>query len=134
MVDDNGDDGDDSVPLEIFDDPIETGEPDPRQESFLKTMATMAQEGFVPIGMEGFRASHIDIGWISEKILDHVIVNPGIEPDELAELLRDELPRIIQRLKRLAIDTEDWPDSIEIELETKDDHGTYHYRFTAPVD
>lgn len=120
--------------LQIFDEAVETGGPDPRQEQFLATMATMAQEGFVPIGMAGFRASHIDLGWISEKVLDYVIVNPGLEPEELSELLVEELTQIIQRLKRVAISTDDWPDSIEIELETKDDHGTYHYRFTAPVD
>ncbi len=126
-------DDNETVPLEIFDDMMETGEPDPRQENFLKTMETMAQEGFVPIGMEGFRASHIDIGWISEKILDYVILEP-VTAEELSELLREELPLIIQRLKRLVISTDGWPDSIEIELETKDDHGWYHYKFSAPVD
>lgn len=131
MTDD--DDDDDTRPLEIFDDMPETNEPDPRQESFLKTMGTMAQEGFVPIGMCGFRASHIDIGWISEKILAYVILEP-VTAEELAALLVSELPQIIQRLKRVSVNTDDWPDSINIELETKDDHGWYEYKFSAPVD
>ena len=118
---------------QIFGD-VETGEPDPRQEQFLEVSGTMGKEGYVPIGMKGFRASSIDLGWVSEQIFDFVIINPAMSSDELGELLQDELPQIIQRLKRLAIDSANWPDSIQIELETKDDHGTYEYRFTVPVD
>lgn len=116
---------------QIFDE-VPTGEPDPRQEQFRAVMATI--EGVTVIPMEGFRASHIDFAWIQEQVLDFVIVNPELDCDEVCALIAEELPTIIQRLKSLSVGKDDWPDALDLELETKDDNGSYHYRLRLPVD
>lgn len=117
--------------MAIFDE-VPTGEPDPNQELFRAAIATI--EGATIIPMRGFRASHIDLGWIQQQVLSFVVVNPGIECDEVCGQIEAELPSIIQRLKAFSISSEDWPESLDIEFETKDDNSSYHYRLRLPVD
>lgn len=51
----------------LFAPALETGEPDPRQAQFRSAMTAMNEESDQPItfiSMEGFRASHVDLGWL----------------------------------------------------------------------
>jgi hypothetical protein len=124
------------VERRIFD-KLETGAPDPRQELFRTALASFGADGGAPvrmIPMQGFRASHIDLGWIQQQVLSFVVTHPGIECNEVCEQIEAELPMIIQRLKSFSIVSDDWPESVELEFETKDDVGSYHYRLRLPVD
>jgi hypothetical protein len=121
----------------LFASALETGEPDPRQSKFRAAMAAMQAESREPItiiAMEGFRASHVDLGWLSEEILDYVLTMPDCEPEELTELIGEELPQVVQRLKGWSVSTEEWPESISLSFETKDDTGTYRYSLSVHLD
>jgi hypothetical protein len=113
---------------------LETGEPDPRQSKFRSVMATMKDEGFTAIGMEGFRASRVDLGWLSEEILDYVETVPDCDPDELVALIGEELPQVVQRLKSWSVSADDWPETISLSFETKDDSGTYSYSLSVHLE
>jgi hypothetical protein len=121
----------------LFASALETGEPDPRQRQFRSVMATMNAESDQPItfiGMAGFRASHVDLGWLSDEILDYATTIPDCDPDRLAALIGEELPQVVQRLKSLSVSTEDWPESISLSFETKDDAGYYSYSLSVLLD
>ncbi len=61
---------------------LDTGEPDPRQRQFRAVMTGMsaltasAVHSFSVIGMEGFRASRVDLGWLFDEIRDYVLTVP----------------------------------------------------------
>ncbi len=121
----------------LFASALETGEPDPRQRQFRSVMTAMSAESDQPIAvipMEGFRASHVDLGWISEEILDYVLTIPDCDPGRLAALICDELPQVVQRLKGCSVTTEDWPEAISLSFETKDDSGTYRYSLSVHLE
>lgn len=112
---------------------LETGEPDPRQAKFLEVTKTTSGEGFTPIAMRGFRASQVDLAWITDEIDDYVSTMPGVTPEDVTERIEKELPRVVQRLKSYAIDLKEWPESMKLELETKDDFGWYKYSISMPL-
>lgn len=118
---------------------LDTGEPDPRQRRFravmtgLSSMTSAANHTISMIGMEGFRASQVDLGWLSEEILDYVRTVPDCDPGRLAALIKAELPQVVQRLKAFSVSTTDWPEVISLSFETKDDLGTYTYSVSVPT-
>lgn len=121
----------------LFASALETGEPDPRQAQFRSAMIAMNEESdqsITFISMEGFRASHVDLGWLSEEILDYVQTVPGCDPERLATLIGEELPQVVQRLKAWSVSTEDWPEAISLSFETKDDSGTYRYSLSVHLE
>ena len=121
----------------LFASALETGEPDPRQAQFRSAMNAMNEESDQPItfiSMEGFRASQVDLGWLSEEILDYVQTMPDCDPEELATLIGEELPQVVQRLKAWSVSTEDWPEAISLSFETKDDSGTYSYSLSVHLE
>lgn len=121
----------------LFASALETGAPDPRQSQFRSVMATMNAESPEPIkviGMEGFRASRVDLGWLSEEILDYVLTIPDCDPERLTALIAQELPQVVQRLKAWSVSTEEWPEAISLSFETKDDSGTYSYALSVHLE
>jgi hypothetical protein len=118
----------------LFASALKTGKPDPRQRKFRSAMAAMKEESREPItviGMEGFRASHVDLGWLSDEILDYVETIPDCNPKRLAALIGEELPQVVQRLKAYSVSLEDWPEAMSLVFETKDDAGTYSYSLSV---
>lgn len=118
----------------LFASALETGGPDPRQNQFRSVMTAMNAESDQPttvIPMEGFRASHVDLGWLSEEILDYVLTIPDSDPKRLAALIGEELPQVVQRLKGCSVSADDWPEAISLSFETKDDSGTYSYSLSV---
>jgi hypothetical protein len=113
---------------------LDTGEPDPRQDQFRAVLTQMQAESFTPIGMAGFRASCVDLGWLSDEILDYVLTMPDCDPEHLAALIGEELPSVVQRLKSWSVSTAEWPETIELSFETKDDAGTYRYTLSVRLD
>lgn len=116
---------------------LETGAPDPRQAQFRSTMATISAEsggGVTVIPMEGMRASHVDLGWLSDEILDYVQTVPDCKAERLAKLIDVELPQVVQRLKTLSVSTKDWPEALSLSFETKDDAGSYHYSLSVHLE
>ncbi len=120
--------------LLLFASALETGEPDPRQAQFLATMGTMKSEGFTMISMQGFRASHVDLGWLQAEIDDYVSTIPGVSADDVVERIGAELPRVVQRLKGWSVDVDEWPETPRLTFETKDDHGWYTYTLSMSLD
>jgi hypothetical protein len=120
--------------LLLFASALETGEPDPRQAQFLATLQTMSSEGFQPISMRGFRASNVDLAWIQDEIDDYVTTIPGVKAERLVELIGKELPRVVQRLKGWSVDTDEWPETLRVSFETKDDRGWYRYSLSMYLD
>jgi hypothetical protein len=123
--------------LMLFASALETGEPDPRQAQFRSTMARLDAESDQPItviGMEGFRASRVDLGWLSDEILDWVLSMPDSDADDLAKQIGEELPQVVQRLKAWSVSTDDWPEAITLSFETKDDAGMYRYELSVYFD
>jgi hypothetical protein len=121
----------------LFASALETGKPDPRQDQFRSVMAAVSAESDQPItviSMEGFRASHVDLGWLSEEILDYVQTIPDCDPERLAALIGQELPQVVQRLKAWSVSTEDWPEAISLSFETKDDSCTYNYSLSVHLE
>ncbi len=121
----------------LFASALETGEPDPRQRQFRSVMTAMRAESDEPITvipMEGFRASHVDLGWLAEEILDYVRTIPDCDPARLAALIGEELPQVVQRLKGCSVSTENWPEAISLSFETKDDSGTYSYSLSVHLE
>lgn len=114
----------------LFASALETGEPDPRQAKFLGLSATMTGEGYQMIPMRGFRASQVDLAWITDEIDDYVSTMPGVTAADVVELIGKELPRVVQRLKGYSVDVADWPDSLTLVIETKDDLGWYKYEMS----
>src|SRR5215204_3364607 len=101
----------------LFASALQTGEPDPRQAQFRSVMTAMNSESDQPItviSMEGFRASRVDLGWLSEEILDYVLTIPDCDPERLAALIGKELPQVVQRLKAWSVSTESWPEAISV--------------------
>jgi hypothetical protein len=118
----------------LFASALETGEPDPRQGKFRSAMTAINAESGRPItviAMEGFRASHVDLGWLSDEILDYVDTIPECDAERLAALIGEELPQVVQRLKGWSVSIDDWPDAIGLSFETKDDSGTYKYSLSV---
>jgi hypothetical protein len=116
---------------------LETGEPDPRQAQFRSVMSAINAESDEPItviAMEGFRASCVDLGWLSEEILDYVLTIPDCDPERLATLIGKELPQVVQRLKGWSVSTDSWPEAISVSFETKDDAGTYSYSLSVNLE
>jgi hypothetical protein len=124
---------DDDEDLVLFASELATGEPDPRQEQFLATVQTMRTEGYTPISMQGFRASHVDLGWIQDEIDDYVSSMPGVEAKDIVERIDQELRHVVQRLKSWSIDTSEWPQTLKLSFETKDDYGWYNYSLSMPL-
>jgi hypothetical protein len=122
-------DGDDNN-LVMFASALETGEPDPRQAKFLGVAGTMSGEGFELISMQGFRASQVDLAWITDEIDDYVSTMPGVTAADVVELIGKELPRVVQRLKGYSITVDEWPESMKLSIETKDDLGWYTYEIS----
>ena len=116
---------------------LDTGAPDPRQRQFrtvmtgLGALTSVTAHPIAVIGMEGFRASRVDLGWLHDEILDHVRTVPGCEPGRLTALIKAELPQVVQRLEAFSVSTTDWPEPISLSLETKDDLGTYTYSLSV---
>jgi hypothetical protein len=121
-------------PLMLFASHLETGGPDPRQAKFLAVCEQSRAEGFVMISMEGFRASNVDLGWLRDEIDDYVSTMPGVMPADVVETITNELPRVVQRLKSCSVDTADWPESLKLAFETKDDNGWYEYSLSVYLD
>ncbi len=116
---------------------LETDKLDPRQAQFRSVMTTIKAESDRPltvIAMEGFRASHVDLGWLAEEILDYVHSIPDCNPGRLASLIGEELPQVVQRLKGCSVSTEDWPEAISLSFETKDDLGSYSYSLSVDLE
>ena len=120
----------------LFASALETGEPYPRQNQFRSVMAAMQAEShqLTVIAMEGFRASHVDLGWLCEEILDYVRTIPDCDRERLAALIGEELPQVVQRLKAYSVSTNDWPEAISLSFETKDDSGTYRYSLSVHLE
>ncbi len=123
----------DGKALRLFSSALETGKPDPRQAQFLATAQTMSSEGFETISMRGFRASNVDLAWLQDEIDDYVTTIPGVKAERLVELIGKELPRVVQRLKGWSVDTDDWPETLRVSFETKDDRGWYKYSFSMSL-
>jgi hypothetical protein len=114
----------------------EPGEPDPRQAKFRAVMDAVDAESSTPlsrIAMAGYRASHVDVGWIRDSILGYAILHPETGADELAAVIARELPRVVQRLKTWSLDLDAWPELV-LSFETKDDEGTYRYELSIDLD
>lgn len=124
----------DADSLMLFASKLETGKPDPRQAKFLGVAATATADGFKLISMQGFRASQVDLGWIADEIDDYVATMPGVTPEDVVELIGKELPRVVQRLKGYSVDVAEWPESLKLTIETKDDLGWYKYEISISLD
>lgn len=111
----------------LFASQLDTGEPDPRQAQFLGVSASMSGEGYQMIPMRGFRASQVDLAWITDEIDDYVSTMPGVTAEDVVERIGKELPRVVQRLKGYSVDVAEWPESLTLVIETKDDLGWYKY-------
>ncbi len=118
----------------MFASALETGEPDPRQAQFLAATSSMKADGFQRISMQGFRASQVDLGWLQAEIDDYVSTMPGVTPEDVVERIDAELPRVVQRLKSWSDDVDEWPETLRLTLETKDDHGWYTYTLAMSLD
>jgi hypothetical protein len=115
----------------LFASALKASESDPRQAQFRATMAAMSDQPITVIPMQGFCASRVDLGWLSDEILDYVQTIPDCDPDRLAALIGKELPLVVQRLKSYSVSTDDWPEVISVSFETKDDRGWYRYALSV---
>lgn len=129
--------------LTLFADP--PFEDDDRQVTFRRVAGQLLEEKgeeevAVAETVRGWPASRVDMGWIQEKVCDWWERHPEATAVELIEKVDDELPCVIQRIKKLrtlALNavgqrvrvTSDSFRRVGIELTTKDDHGYYDYRF-----
>lgn len=85
----------------------------------------------------GFYAASLNLGWLQQKIKEYQEEHfPNMK--SLQELIKKELPDVVQRLKGLIINEEkvDLTEyglgkaiDLNIEISTKDDLGYYDYKF-----
>ena len=101
------------------------------QESFLKVMSKLAGEGssLQVISLEGFPASCVDLGALQDDIKCYWEENDDLRQEELAELVKEELPSVVQRVKKVEVEWEERTPHLNVLLRSKDDYGSYEYKF-----
>jgi hypothetical protein len=83
------------------------------------------------VGMRGFPAAHVNLGWLREHIQAWV-AKERPSSDTVKEQLSQELLTVVQRVKKLVIDyvpNQAVPAEWRVEFWTKDDRGYYEYDF-----
>lgn len=113
-------------------------EPDPRQACFFKHIDQMRKESdwkdIELIPMSGFRASSVDLGWLKDKALKMVEEkHDDCGPEYICGLIFMMLQRCVQRMKAELTRADYERNTIEVYFITKDDTGSYEYRFAVPL-
>lgn len=99
------------------------------------------------IGLQGFKASAVDLGWLNTRIKNCAeqrwpanqvrLAAPKHSPVEVQNLILQELPKVVQRLKRIEVIVDEGKKEgftrYSLKFTTKDDFGWYEYGFEVVI-